>query len=68
MSETREAAKSMSQENESRSWRSFRILSTLLKVRREAGGDCVLFPDDVHEKRCPLPDSQSCDASFHANG
>ena len=41
---------------------------TLLKVRWEAGGDCVIFPDDVDEKRCPLSDSQRCDASFHANG
>jgi len=41
---------------------------TLLKVRWEAGGDCVIFPDDVDEKRCPLSDSQRCDASFQANG
>ena len=41
---------------------------TLLKVRWEAGGDCVVFPDDVDEKRCALSDSQRCDASFHANG
>src|SRR5215470_6015137 len=41
---------------------------TLLKVRWEAGGDCVIFPDDVDEKHCPLPDSQKCEASLHATG
>ena len=40
----------------------------LLKVRWEAGGDCVIFPDDVDEERCPLPDSRRCDASLHATG
>ena len=39
---------------------------TLLKVRWEAGGDCVIFPDDVDEKTCPLPVSRSCEASSHA--
>jgi hypothetical protein len=32
---------------------------TLLKVRWEAGGDCVIFPDDVAEKTCSLPVSRS---------
>jgi hypothetical protein len=39
---------------------------TLLKVRWEAGGDCVIFPDDVDEKTCPLPGSRNRDASSHA--
>jgi len=38
---------------------------TLLKVRWEAGGDCVIFPDDVDEKTFPLPVSPSSEASSH---
>jgi hypothetical protein len=40
---------------------------TLLKVRWEAGGDCVIFPDDVDEKTCPLPVSPSCQGEFSRN-
>jgi hypothetical protein len=39
---------------------------TLLRVRWEAGGECVIFPDDVDEKNCPLPVSRSWEASSHA--
>jgi hypothetical protein len=39
---------------------------TLLKVRWEAGGDCVIFPDDVDEKTCPLPVPLSFEASSPA--
>lgn len=39
---------------------------TLLRVRWEAGGDCVIFPDDVDEKSCPLSGSRNRDASSHA--
>ena len=39
---------------------------TLLKVRWEAGGDCVIFPRTTWAKNLvPLPDSPMCDASFH---
>ena len=42
---------------------------TLLKVRWEAGGDCVVFPDDVDEETCPLPKprKQSADAELFLN-
>ena len=40
---------------------------TLLKVRWEAGGDCVIFPDDVDEKPCPLPVLRSRGASSRSN-
>ena len=36
---------------------------TLLRVRWEAGGDCVIFPDDVDEKSCPLSGSRGRDGS-----
>ena len=39
---------------------------TLLKVRWEAGGDCVIFPDDLDEQRCVIANSPMCDASLHA--
>ena len=39
---------------------------TLLRVRWEAGGDCVIFPDDVDEKTCPLSGSRNRDASSYA--
>ena len=36
---------------------------TLLRVRWQAGGDCVIFPDDVDQKSCPLSGSRDRDAS-----
>jgi hypothetical protein len=36
---------------------------TLLRVRWEAGGDCVIFPDDVDEKFCPLSGSRGREGS-----
>ena|SRR5215467_1461920 len=36
---------------------------TLLKVRWRGGGDCVIFPDDVDEKSCPLSGSRGRDGS-----
>src|SRR6516165_4214456 len=36
---------------------------TLLRVRWEGGGDCVIFPDDVDEKSCPLSGSRNRDGS-----
>ena len=39
---------------------------TLLRVRWEAGGDCVIFPDDVDKKSCPLSGSRNRDESPHA--
>jgi len=36
---------------------------TLAKVRWRAGGDCVIFPDDVDEKSCPLSGSRGRDGS-----
>jgi hypothetical protein len=60
----RPAAKSMFQTNESRFWRSLRNLDrTLLRVRWEAGGDCVIFPDDVDDKFCPLSGSRGREGS-----
>jgi hypothetical protein len=41
---------------------------TLLKVRWEAGGDCVIFPDDVNETTCPLADSGGCNKLFTVTG
>jgi len=39
---------------------------TLLRVQWEAGGECVIFPDDVDEKSCQLSGSRNRDASSHA--
>jgi hypothetical protein len=39
---------------------------TLLRVRWEAGGECVIFPNDVDEKFCPLSGSRNRDASSRA--
>jgi len=39
---------------------------TLLRVRWEAGGECVIFPDDVEEQSWPLSGSRHRDASSHA--
>jgi hypothetical protein len=39
---------------------------TLLRVRWEGGGDCVIFPDDVDEKSCPCPGSRNREATSHA--
>ena len=39
---------------------------TLLRVRWEAGGECVIFPDDVDDKSCPLSGSRNRDASSGA--
>ena len=36
---------------------------TLLRARWEAGGDCVIFPEDVDEKSCPLSGSRNRDGS-----
>jgi hypothetical protein len=38
---------------------------TLRKVRWEAGGDCMIFPDDVDEHHGRLADSPPCESSFH---
>ena len=36
---------------------------TLLKVRWEAGGDCVVFSDNVNENSCPLSGLRGRDGS-----
>jgi len=36
---------------------------TLLRVSWEAGGDCVIFPDDVDDKFCPLSGSRGREGS-----
>ena len=36
---------------------------TLLKVRWEAGGDCVVFSDNVDENSCSLSGSRNRDGS-----
>jgi hypothetical protein len=41
---------------------------TLVRVKWEAGGYCVIFPDDVDERLSAQGDSQGCDESLHAIG
>jgi hypothetical protein len=41
---------------------------TLLKVRWESGGGCVIFPDDVDETTCLFGNSGEREELFQATG